>query len=364
MLARVSSGSGSGGAQRGAFVKVLIVKTSSLGDVIHTLPAVTDAAASMPGIQFDWVVEEGFAEISDCHPAVNRVIPIALRCWRKGWKAAFSSGEIQAFLQALRLECYDLIIDAQGLMFKSALVAMLAKGSRAGYDRRSARDPWVASTYKYRYSISREQHAIARVRQLFAQALNYTLPETAPEYGLSGIQIGGGQVANRPYSVFLHGTTWPSKHWPECYWAELITLATQQGLNVHLPWGGSEERARAERLAADNPAVQILPQMNLTTLMQELRGAVGVIGLDSGLSHLAAALAVPGVTIYGATRTDLTGVIGLSHQNLLAEFACAPCLKRGCDYVGESTVQPACYEQLTPTVVWESFQKQMQWAAA
>jgi len=320
-------------------VKVLIIKTSSLGDVIHTLPAVTDAAAAISDIQFDWVVEEGFAEIPALHPAVNRAIPIALRRWRKGWRAAFSRGEIQAFLQALRLERYDLIIDAQGLMFKSALVAMLAKGVRAGYDRRSARDPWVALTYKYRYSISREQHAIARVRQLFAQALNYTLPETAPEYGLSDLQQqGSAQKENSPYLVFLHGTTWPSKHWPEHYWAELITLATQQGLNVHLPWGGSEEKARAERLAVDNPAVQILPRMNLTALMQELRGAVGVVGLDSGLSHLAAAVAVPGVTIYGATREDLTGVMGLNHQNLVADLPCAPCLKRVCDYVGESSV--------------------------
>ncbi len=345
-------------------MKVLIVKTSSLGDVIHTLPAVTDAATAMPAIRFDWVVEEAFAEIPDLHPAVNRAIPIALRRWRKGWKAAFSSGEIAAFLRDLRLESYDLIIDAQGLMFKSALVAMLAKGLRAGYDRSSARDPWVAPTYKNRYTISREQHAIARVRQLFAQALNYKLPETAPEYGLSNIQIGGGQTENSPYLVFLHGTTWPSKHWPERYWAELITLATQQGLTVHLPWGGSEERARAERLAADHPAVQILPQMNLTELMQELRGAVGVIGLDSGLSHLAAALAVPGVTIYGATRADLTGVMGAHHQNLVAEFPCAPCLKQVCDYVGESSVQPACYEQLTPMAVWDRFKKQAQWTAA
>jgi len=343
-------------------VRVLIVKTSSLGDVIHTLPAVTDAAAAIPGIRFDWVVEEALAEIPAWHPAVERVIPIALRRWRKGWKAAFNSGEIRAFSQDLRQSSYDLIIDAQGLLFKSALVAMLAKGSRAGYDRSSARDPWVAPTYKRRFTISREQHAIARVRQLFAQALNYKLPETAPEYGLA--QEEQTQIDASPYLVFLHGTTWSSKHWPESYWVELITLATQQGLDIHLPWGGDEERVRAERLAADHPAVQILPQMNLTELMQELRGAVGVVGLDSGLSHLAAALAVPGVTIYGSTREDLTGVMGSRHQNLVAEFPCAPCLKRVCGYTGESQVQPACYEQLAPAVVWECFKKQAQWTAA
>ncbi|MFC1603041.1 lipopolysaccharide heptosyltransferase I [Pseudomonadota bacterium] len=343
-------------------MRVLIVKTSSLGDVIHALPAVTDAAAAIPGIRFDWVVEEAFAEIPACHPAVGRVIPIALRRWRKGWRAAFSSGDIQAFSQNLRQSSYDLIIDAQGLMFKSALVAMLAKGPRAGYDRSSARDPWVAPTYKRRFTISREQHAIARVRQLFAQALNYKLPEISPEYGLA--QEEPIQTEGSPYLVLLHGTTWPSKHWPEAYWADLITLATQQGLVIHLPWGGDEERSRAERLTADHPAVQILPQMNLTELMQELRGAVGVIGLDSGLSHLAAALAVPGVTIYGSTREDLTGVMGSRHQNQVVKFPCAPCLKRVCSYTGKSQVQPACYEQLTPAVVWECFKKQAEWVAA
>ena len=350
-------------------MRVLIVKTSSLGDVVHTLPAVTDAAAAIPGIRFDWVVEEAFTEIPSAHPAVERVIPIALRRWRKNRKCALfkastfgSRAGFQTFAQNLRRKKYDLIIDAQGLMFKSALVAMLAKGPRAGYDRSSARDPWVALTYGQCHRVSREQHAIARVRQLFAQALKYKLPETAPEYGLA--QQDKIQTERPPYLLFLHGTTWPSKHWPEHYWAELITLATQQGLMVHLPWGSDEERLRAERLVADHPAVQILPQMNLTELMQELCGAIGVVGLDSGLSHLAAALSVPGVTIYGSTRADLTGVIGSHHQNLVAEFPCAPCLKQVCNYVGESSVQPACYEPLTPATVWDCFQKQIQWRAA
>lgn len=362
MFARACCESGGGGAGRGAHVRVLIVKTSSLGDVIHTLPAVTDAAAALPGICFDWVVEEGFAEIPAAHPAVERVIPIALRRWRKSWKCGFSRVEIPAFLKNLRQESYDLIIDAQGLMFKSALVAMLAKGPRAGYDRHSARDPWASCTYGLRHVISREQHAIARVRQLFAQALNYELPETTPEYGLR--QEDQIQTEQPPYLLLLHGTTWPSKHWPDVYWAELIRLATQQGLAIHLPWSGNEERLRAERLAADRPAVQILPQMNLTELMQKLHSAVGVIGLDSGLSHLAAALAVPGVTIYGSTREDLTGVIGSHHQNMVADFTCAPCLKRVCHYVDKSAVQPACYEALTPARVWDCFQKQSRWVAA
>ncbi len=338
-------------------MRVLIVKTSSLGDLVHTLPAVTDAAAAIPGIAFDWVAEEAFGEIPAAHPAVQRVIPIALRRWRR----ERSCNEIPAFLKALRRERYDLIIDAQGLMFKSALVALLARGPCAGYDRRSARDPWVALTYRRGYAVAREQHAIARIRQLFARALGYRLPEGAPAYGLNP---GCRAPTDPPALLLLHGTTWPSKHWPERYWAELIRLALRQGLSVQLPWGSEAERQRAERLAEGQPQVRVLPRMGLAELMPVLRRATGVIGLDSGLSHLAAALAVPGVTIYGATRQELTGVVGVRHRNLVATFPCAPCLKRHCGYAGASSVQPACYEQLTPARVWSCFREQAQWEAA
>lgn len=339
-------------------MKVLVIKTSSLGDVIHTLPALADAAAAVPGIRFDWVVEEAFAELPAWHPAVDRVIPIALRRWRKGWGAAWRSGEMGVFLRDLRARPYDLIIDAQGLFFKSALVAAWARGSHAGYDRVSARDPWVAWSYDRSYSVPREQHAIERVRQLFAQALNYALPDSGPDYGLEGSAVTGAEPES-PYLVFLHGTTWPSKHWPEAYWSELAALAGEQGFEIHLPWGEDEEKQRAERLAEDCPAARVLSRMNLSALAQELRGATGVIGLDSGLSHLAAALGVPGVTLYGATNAGLTGVVGPRHRDLVADFPCAPCLDRECSFSGASEVSPACYKMLPPVTVWEVIENQM-----
>ena len=345
-------------------MRVLIVKTSSLGDVIHTLPAITDAVEAIPGIRFDWVVEEAFAEIPAWHSAVERVIPVALRRWRKGWRAAFNSGEPQTFLQDLRQDSYDLIIDAQGLMFKSALVAMLAKGPRAGYDRSSARDLWVAPTYKRRFTISREQHAITRVRQLFAEALGYGLPDGDPNYGLTIKKRDHDQTGTAPYLVFLHGTTWPSKHWFEYRWVELIKLASQRGFAIHLPWGGESEKARAERLAATSSSAQVLPKMNLLELAQELRGAAGVVGLDSGLSHLAAALDVPGVTLYGPTDTVLTGVLGQHHCNLLTDYSCAPCLKKVCDHADQAGESAVCFNSLPPETVWQALTDQMNEAEA
>jgi len=345
-------------------MRVLVVKTSSLGDVIHTLPALTDASKAIPGVRFDWVVEEAFAEIPAWHPAVERVIPIALRRWRKGWLNSLGGGEIGRFRSELRREHYDLIIDAQGLLFKSALVALQARGPRAGYNRASARDPWVAWSYDRCLSVSRQLHAIDRVRQLFAQALGYTIPETAPEFGLAEIPLTSvdenkGAVHSGPYVLFLHGTTWPTKHWPLAYWEQLIELANAQGFEVLLPWGSEEERERAENLAANAKDAWVLPRMGLSALAQELRHASGVVGLDSGLSHLAAALGVPGVTLYGPTRTDLTGVMGRHHQNLVADFPCAPCMRRFCNYKGEAAVQPACFESLSPPQVWQTLEAQM-----
>jgi heptosyltransferase-1 len=343
-------------------MRVLVVKTSSLGDVVHTLPALTDAAAALPGVRFDWVVEEAFAEIPAWHPAVERVIPIALRRWRKGWARALSSGEIGRFRSELRRERYDLIIDAQGLI-KSTLVARQAYGVRAGYDRVSAREPLAAWGYDRRLSVARGQHAIARVRQLFAQALGYVLPETGPDFGLAGAELGAKGSSpvthHGPTLLFLHGTTWPTKHWPLNYWAELIDLANGQGLEVLLPWGNDEEKARAENLAADAADAWVLPPMGLAGLAREFRQAAGVVGLDSGLSHLAAALGAPGVTLYGPTRTELTGVVGDRHRNLAVDFACAPCLRRFCNYQGAAAVQPACFETLAPQRVWQALQEQM-----
>lgn len=164
-------------------MRVLIIKTSSLGDVIHTLPALTDAAHAIPGIRFDWVVEEGFAEIPSWHPAVDQVIPVAIRRWRKNLWQTIKSGEWKAFKQRVRERKYDLVIDAQGLV-KSAWLTRYVKAPVAGLDRYSAREGWASRFYDRPLSVATGQHAVERVRQLFAMALAYDLPEGIGNYGL------------------------------------------------------------------------------------------------------------------------------------------------------------------------------------
>lgn len=337
-------------------MRVLLVKTSSLGDLIHTFPALSDAAAAVPGLRIDWLVEEGFAEVPGWHPVVGEVIPIALRRWRRNWRKAFASGEIAALRRRLRAARYDLVIDAQGLL-KSALPARLAGVDVAGYDRHSIREPLAALAYRRRYAVSRQQHAVDRIRQLFAHALAYPLPQGRADYGLSFPRL---HDAAQRQLIFLHGTTWPSKHWPEPFWAELLHIATSAGYAVGLPWGDPDDRLRAERIISAAGAGSLLPRQTLTELARTLAAADGVVGVDSGLAHLAAAVETPAITLYGPTRTDLTGALGPRQRNLAAEFACAPCMQRDCSYRVDTPVRPACFMSLDPRRVFAALRTQIQ----
>lgn len=331
-------------------MRVLVVKTSSLGDVVHTLPALTDAQRAIPHIRFDWLVEDAFTEIPRWHPAVDEVIPVGLRRWRKHPWATWRSGVWSHFVISLRRHYYDHIIDAQGLL-KSAFLTRYAKGVRSGLDKDSAREPLAAWFYQHRYHIPKDWHAIERVRQLFAAALDYSCPQTPPDYGIQRYTLTTVMVS-QPTLLFFHGTTWPSKHWPEAYWSELALLAADAGFHVRLPWGNETERERAHRIAATHHQIQVVPPANLYELAAQISTANAVVGVDTGLVHLAAALGIPSITLYGSTDPGLTGTLGPRQIHLRATFPCAPCLRKTCDYQGDAAVTPACYVALTPPRVW------------
>ncbi|UNG18207.1 lipopolysaccharide heptosyltransferase I [Stutzerimonas zhaodongensis] len=296
-------------------MRVLLVKTSSLGDVIHTLPALTDAQRAIPGIQFDWVVEEGFAEIPAWHPAVAQVIPVAIRRWRKHPLQTLRTGEWRRFKARLRETRYDLAIDAQGLL-KSAWLTRYVKAPVAGLDRDSIREPLASRFYDRCYAVPRDQHALERVRQLFAQALGYSIPEMIAEYGLDRSQLA--TPGEQPYLLFLHGTTWPSKHWPEAYWRQLAERMSEFGWAIRLPWGNAEEKARAERIAQGLPSASVLPRLNLGGVAKVVAGARACVAVDTGLGHLAAALDVPSISLYGPTLPGRVGAYGRSQVHLCA----------------------------------------------
>ena len=332
-------------------MKVLIVKTSSLGDVIHTLPALTDAAKAIKDISFDWVVEDSFQDIPRLHPSVERVIPVSIRRWRKNpWAAR---AEIRASIKLIQQQEYDLVIDAQGLI-KSAFITRFAKGKRCGLSKTSCREPLAAMAYQQTVDVAKGQHAIVRVRQLFAQLLGYDIVENELSYGLDKTNFKPPVGLVKPYLVFLHGTTWESKHWPEAYWKELVTLAVAEGFNVYLPWGNEQEKQRAEMLCQASNCAHVLPRSSIQALTAVLMHATGVVGVDSGLAHLTAACGTPSVSLYGSTSAKLTATKGLNNQALQTDFSCSPCLKRVCDYAGGSEVQPACYQTLNAAKVWSS----------
>ncbi|WP_273804055.1 lipopolysaccharide heptosyltransferase RfaC [Providencia rettgeri] len=300
-------------------MRVLLVKTSSMGDVLHSLPALTDAQQAIPNIQFDWVVEEGFAQIPTWHSAVNQVIPVAIRRWRKNWFSAPIRAERAAFRQQLQATQYDAIIDAQGLLKSAFLVTRLAHGDKHGYDRHSIREPLASFFYDHRYAISKQQHAVERIRQLFAKSLGYTCPTQQGDYAIAQHFLQSCVNNESPYVVFLHSTTRDDKHWPEENWRNLIELMADSGVKIKLPWGAPHEQQRAQRLAKGFDFVEVLPKLTLAEVAQQIANAKAVVSVDTGLSHLTAALDKPNFTLFGPTDPGLIGGYGQNQYAIISK---------------------------------------------
>jgi heptosyltransferase-1 len=283
---------------------IVLIKTSSLGDVLHNLPVVTDLHKHVPGVHIDWVVEENFAALPALHPGVQSVIKVAMRRWRKSWWT--SRAEIQAVCRDLASRHYDIALDTQGLI-KSALITHCTHTKRCGYAWDSAREPLASWFYDHTFSVAKDQHAVERNRQLAAAAFNYTI-EGAPDYGIRLPDVALSWLPNRPYVVLLHATSRDDKLWDENNWITLGTHLHQAGIGTVLPWGSEQEKDRSERLGAALPEAIVTPRLNLNEAAALLGKARAVVGVDTGLSHLAAALDVPTVGIYTATDPGLTGL--------------------------------------------------------
>jgi heptosyltransferase-1 len=309
--------------ERQAPLKVLIVKLSSLGDVVHAMPAVMDLQAAFPNAQIDWVVERGFAPLAARCAAVHRVIPCEIRRWRKGLfnadTRAQTRTEWQAFKADLQQEAYDVIFDLQGLT-KSALVAWLAckaKGGQryalanrtdgSGYERPTR---WLADVA---VPITPHIHAVERGRLLCANALGYHVPAQL-NYGL-----GQAAAQHKPLVALVHGTSRADKEWPLSHWFEIGTRLKQQGFDVALPHGNEAERLRSEAMAEMLPGAVVWPRLSLDQLTTEMAQCTGVIGVDSGLSHIAVALDLPHVQIYNFDTAWRTGPEGLTRQRSVVD---------------------------------------------
>lgn len=294
---------------------ILLVKTSSLGDVVHNLPVASDLRRRFPEAQIDWVVEEGFADIPRLHPAVRRVIPVALRRWRKALLKAATWQNVTTSRQDLQRDAYDLVLDTQGLVKSAVLVSQTRLnpfGRRCGYAAEAAREPLAARFYNATFAIPKNVHAVERNRWLAAAACDYP-PDLPLDYGLSGLPAmePNDWFAGGRYAVLLTATSREDKLWSEERWKTVMTALAAQGLRCILPAGSPVERERAQRLATalrGEPASVVAPPLSIAELAGLCAGAELVIGVDTGLTHLATALGRPTLALFCASNPDLTGV--------------------------------------------------------
>ena len=279
---------------------------------MHNCPAVSDAARSVRGASIDWVVEEAFAGIAALHRSVRRVIPVAVRRWRASLFSAATWRELRAFRATLAAERYDCVIDSQGLL-KSALIAALADGPAHGYDRASAREPAAARFYAHRHAVATGLHAVERNRRLAAAALGYAVGGEC-DYALAAAgeaapgAAGPTFPARTPYAMLFTMTSRDDKLWPEEHWRALGAALASRGLQCVLPWGSEAERMRVDRLAPAIPGAVVPPRMPLAEVASLAARARCAVGVDTGLTHVAAALGVPTLGLYCGSDPALTGL--------------------------------------------------------
>jgi heptosyltransferase-1 len=296
----------------------LFIKTSSMGDIIHHMPALTDARTHFPQARLVWMIEEMYAPLARLHPAVDEVIPVAWRRWRKSLSAGTTWREIAAQRQKLQARAYDAVIDTQGLI-RTAAMARSARGTRHGYDRNSIREPLAAMFYDVRHAVSRDLHAIERNRQLTGLALGYR-PEGPPDYGFGRADVAR---SGERYAVLLHGTARPEKEWPVANWIALARSLQQSGRRLVLPWGSEAERVRAREIA-DSTGAQVADWLTLEEAARLIAGAEFVVGGDTGLIHLAAAFGVPLVAMFLCSDPALSGPIGTGRIEVLGAQGRSP----------------------------------------
>lgn len=346
-------------------MKILVVKMSSLGDILHLFPAVSDLRRIFPDAEIHWLVEPAFAEVTGWHTAVDKVITAPLRAHKKVW------WKIPALLSKLRrqlaAENYDIVLDAQGLL-KSALLARLAGNVVFGFAAGSAREPLAARFYKKTARVADGLHVIEKNRQLVATIFSVDVTRTA-DYGLEefrrkqmNAELSGALISftGQPYVVLLHGTTWNSKYWPEASWIELIHLLAQQGWRCLLPWGNEEEHQRAERLqATGGEYAWVLPRLSLADLINVLLHARSFVSVESGIGHIAAALDIPGVMLHGPTDPGYSGVLGKACQHLTSGIYCSPCFRRNCPRIQSAHETPPCQQEIRALQVFQKCKEVM-----
>lgn len=328
-------------------MKILLVKLTSMGDLIQTFPAITDAKKNFPNIKIDWVVEESFQNIAKIHPGINKIITFNYRKWKGNFLSKEFFNELKKFYKKLRHDKYDMVIDAQSNI-KSSLITLFAKGKKYGLDKTSVREYGSHFFYNQTININRKQNHLIRMRKILAIFLGYSMDENKIEYGILNYNFPKTDIFLPQKFVFInHLASRKNKLWPEIYWDEIIDFLISLGYNVVIPWWSEEEKERSLRFKKNRKEVYILPNISLLEKMAILKMASFAISLDTGLGHMAAALNIPNISLSGPSSTNLTGPLG-ENQFLLGanQPECAPCQRSKCHYSGGAKYTSACLESI------------------
>ena len=299
-------------------MKILIIKLPSMGDLMHALPALTDASKQIPNIEFDWVVDESFSEIPLWHPKFNSVIKTNHRIWKRNIFSFKLLNEINNIKKILNNKDYDAVIDMQNNL-KSAAVSYLIKEPVNGMDKESVREYLAHFAYQFKHTIVKDDHAINRQRNLLAMSLDYKIKEEKLDYGITTNNFKKPKLQlPKNYLFLVHNASWPSKMWPISYWQELIKYINQEGFVGLLPSGSIEEYERAREIASVSDQCIALKTLSLNETAFIINQAEGCICSDTGLAHLAALLNKPSVTMYSVTKTGLIGTKGKNQKHIIS----------------------------------------------
>ncbi len=303
-------------------MKMLIIKLTSMGDLIHALPAITDAVNVNSDVEFDWVVDEAFAEVPLWHPRVKNVIKTAHRQWRKSPLTAWRDGKLTKFYQTLKTQDYDMIIDMQSNL-KSALVSWICNGDVHGLDKQSCREYPAHWAYTWRHTVNSQQHTVEKLRQLMASALCYEKPASPFDYGVDLTRYPLPQLSftlPERYIMCVHNASWTTKLWPPSSWKALVTQIVGEGYSVLLPCGNDREYSRAKEIAAVSSHAFALPKLSLNHMAALMVGAKAAVCSDTGLAHLAAVAGVPAITLYGVTHPERIGTQGDNQHHIISDL--------------------------------------------
>ena len=351
--------------------KALIVKLSSMGDLVQALPALSDAIRAYPNLKFDWLVDESFSDIPAWHSAVAEVLPVPLRRWKGESRSALLKG-VLTWRRELKARQYDAVIDLQGNI-KSAVFTRLAQGRaleknyRHGYDKASVRERGAHLAYSCCHRVDREMHAIQRMRTLLSQSLNYSLPgEGSPEaeadFGLVGRSWSQPPVdlPGKDFLVFVPNASWSNKAWLNARWRSLTTLAAEHNFDVVLPWGSAAEHRQVQEIAEGSDSAKVLPKLSLTQVASVLASSAGAVCVDTGLAHIAAALGKPTVTVYGPTDPKLVGATGTASVQVMADgYGCIPCYRKMCRVDNYEGPEAQCLAGISAQDVWQVLEQKI-----